>query len=295
MVTNQKSILIADDDVDFADVCARRCQTMNLHTLVAHDATHALTLALRERPSVVCLDVNMPSGSGLSVCELIVNNEELSDIPVIMLTGQADPDTIRGCHRMGAYYVVKHTNVWSDMEALLNELLGLPNEKPGELKSMRMDRQHPTQKLMDAVVALFSNQTVMPENTSLDRTRNPWVLMIEDDRDFSWAIKVRLEAHGIPVVRAFGGNEALQTASSYPADLILLDHQLPGLNGNQVLAQLKEHPLTRDIPVIMVSGCADQRVKAQAMSGGAAGFLSKPVATSVLLAEVSQYIPIGDQ
>ena len=56
---------------------------------------------------MICLDVNMPGGSGLSACEMISQDEDLAGIPVIILTGCYDEETIRRCHKMSAYYVLK--------------------------------------------------------------------------------------------------------------------------------------------------------------------------------------------
>jgi CheY-like chemotaxis protein len=86
----------------------------------------ALTLAHQQQPDLICLDVNMPSGSGLSVCEMLTADDQVSSIPVIMLTGRADEETVRRCHTMCAYYVLKSRDTWGRVEPILRELLQLP-------------------------------------------------------------------------------------------------------------------------------------------------------------------------
>lgn len=120
-----KSVLIADDDHDLARVLALRCEGLGLQTRTAHDAMTALTFAHSQPPDLICLDVNMPGGSGLSACEMISLSEELADIPVIILTGCYDETTIRRCHHMCAYYVLKCPDVWGRIEPLVRELLDL--------------------------------------------------------------------------------------------------------------------------------------------------------------------------
>ncbi len=77
---------------------------MGLKVLTAHDPTTALAI-IRMRPlHVICLDVQMPAASdGLKLCETIAANASLSELPLVILTDQADVETIIRCAAMGAY------------------------------------------------------------------------------------------------------------------------------------------------------------------------------------------------
>ncbi len=315
-MSRKPTILIADDDRDFADSIARRCDSLGLEVWVRYDATEAITLAAQRRPDVICLDVNMPSGSGLSVCELIVKHDKLADVPVIMLTGNKDAETIRRCHQMAAYYVLKRPGVWDDLESLVRELvvLGEPRDSlrgvvgesasrdpiPAVIPSsgprvLRTDRppNQPTQRLVDAVFSLLgADKESFAEKAKRDPEQPPWILMIEDDRDYSWATKMRLESQGVAVVRAFDGTEGVRAAFSYQADLILLDFELPNGQGDYVLGQLKENPKTRDIPVIMATGCKSRGLEQRLLGMGAAAFFKKPLDMAALLDEMAKYIAV---
>ena len=118
-----KTILIADDDSDLADVLTMRCRELGMRALVAYDGLTALTLLDEQSPDLVCLDVNMPYGSGLGVCEMLAPDEALASIPVIVLTGRSDEETIRRCQSMGAHYVLKSRDVWQQIEPLIHALL----------------------------------------------------------------------------------------------------------------------------------------------------------------------------
>jgi CheY-like chemotaxis protein len=134
-----KNVLIADDDHDLSCALALRCEGLGISTRVAHDAMTALTEVHREAPDLICLDVNMPGGSGLSACEMISQDEELAGIPVIILTGCYDEETIRRCHKMCAYYVLKCPDIWGRMEPLVRELLGL-DAQSARPTNERLDR-----------------------------------------------------------------------------------------------------------------------------------------------------------
>ena len=71
----------------------------------------------------------MPAGNGLSVCEMLSTDETYGGMPIVVLTGRTDPDTICRCHAMCAYYVEKCPDIWTRLEPLLNELLD-PAQRP---------------------------------------------------------------------------------------------------------------------------------------------------------------------
>jgi DNA-binding response OmpR family regulator len=121
-----KSVLIADDDEFLADILCARCKSLGLHSDVAFNAMSALGKIDEMEPDVVILDVEMPYGNGLSVCEMMSTHDHLSKIPVIILTGRSDPKTIRRCHELGAYYVIKERDIWPRIEPLIREMIEAP-------------------------------------------------------------------------------------------------------------------------------------------------------------------------
>jgi len=134
-----KSVLIADDDRDLARVLATRMKRLGLRVRVAHDALKTLNMVRDRTPDLICLDVSMPAGNGLSVCEMLATDPNSSSIPVIILTGRKDKETIRRCHDMCAYYVLKSPDVWKRIEPVLYELLDIdpPHvEKPRSTTSV---------------------------------------------------------------------------------------------------------------------------------------------------------------
>jgi len=122
----QKSILIADDHATLVRVLTVRCRELGLLVKSASDAMYALTLIHKEPPDLVLMDVNMPAGNGLSVCEMLSSDRRLSTIPVIVLTGQTDEKTISRCQEIGVHYVAKSPDAWPQLKPLIQQLLGLP-------------------------------------------------------------------------------------------------------------------------------------------------------------------------
>ena len=146
-------------------------------------------------------------------------------------------------------------------------------------------------QLMDAVFAMFGADE-LPEGMTSAGNTPPWVLSIDDDVDFSDAMKSRLESHGVAVVRAYNGMEGYRMAFSQPCSTILLDYNMPNGQGDYVLRRLKESPVTSDIPVVMITGVKDKSVERKVRGLGAAAYFEKPVKFEDLRHELSKYIDI---
>ena len=123
-------------------------------------------------------------------------------------------------------------------------------------------------------------------------TEPPWVLCIEDDSDFSLALKLRLEAHGIAVVRAFDGRAGYRAAFTHPASAILLDYNLPQGQGDYVLRRLKENPVTADVPVIVLTGIRSAATRRQMLALGADAYLTKPLDFEELVDTLAEHVDV---
>ena len=116
-----------------------------------------------------------------------------------------------------------------------------------------------------------------PEN--LD-ARDPLVVVIDDDRTSLDLMSAYLDGHGVRVVRARNGTEGLETIRRMRPVAVVLDIRLPGIDGWEVLAQLRSDPATQTLPVIIVT-ILDE--KSRGIAAGAAEYLIKPVGRDDLL------------
>ena len=120
----------------------------------------------------------------------------------------------------------------------------------------------------------------------MQQERKIRILIIEDDENFRFLLRIHLSQAGYEVGVAEDGVEGGRALLAQPPDLILSDLDMPFLNGLELLALLKQDPMTASIPVILLSGSRDTQVLAKAADLGAADFLSKPVTHDDLLASV---------
>jgi CheY-like chemotaxis protein len=102
-----RRILIVDDDEIMADVLSVRLGQQGFQTTIAENGEQALSLARVERPSVILLDLRLPDVDGFEVCRELSDNEETSDIPVIVVSGLEHPDVIRRSRAAGCHYYLR--------------------------------------------------------------------------------------------------------------------------------------------------------------------------------------------
>lgn len=103
------------------------------------------------------------------------------------------------------------------------------------------------------------------------------ILLVDDDEKVRQTLDMVLRLSGLNALHAGNGEEALaQIETADRINLVLLDIDLPKMNGFEVLRRLKSDPRTRSIPVIMLTGRNELEIKVEALSLGAADYLTKP-------------------
>lgn len=111
----------------------------------------------------------------------------------------------------------------------------------------------------------------------------PRILSIDDEPEISEALEMRLDHEGYEVVRANHGMDGYRYAFELAPFAILLDYNMPHVNGEQVLLSLRSNPVTGSIPIVIISGKCDNRAERRLVGLGAKAFLPKPVQYDRLL------------
>ena len=114
------------------------------------------------------------------------------------------------------------------------------------------------------------------------------VLVVDDTPANIHVMKGILQG-GYKIKAATSGEKALQIAAkASPPDLILLDVMMPEMDGYEVCRRLKAEPSTADIPVVFITGHADDEERAKGLALGAEAYVTKPVEPEELLANVAR-------
>src|SRR5437867_6055636 len=111
------------------------------------------------------------------------------------------------------------------------------------------------------------------------------ILVVDDTPQNVRLLEAVLTARGYAVVSAASGAEAIETIAKEAPDLVLLDVQMPGMNGYEVVKRLRADPATEFLPVVMVTSSGDEE-RLTALESGADDFVPKPFNQSELPARV---------
>ncbi|MFJ8947978.1 response regulator [Streptomyces sp. NPDC102395] len=115
------------------------------------------------------------------------------------------------------------------------------------------------------------------------------VLVVDDNKVIRQLIRVNLELEGFEVVTASDGAECLEVVHQVRPDLVTLDVVMPRLDGLRTAARLRADPLTRDLPLAIISACTPYEVEA-GLDVGVDAFLGKPFEPAELIAVVRKLI-----
>ena len=117
------------------------------------------------------------------------------------------------------------------------------------------------------------------------------ILVIEDHEENRRLLRDLLTSNGYELIEAVTGEEGLMLAETHVPDLILMDIQLPGLDGCEATRRIKAIPALRHIPVIVVTSYGLSGDDLKAMEAGCDAYLSKPFDPVELLAKIREYLP----
>ena len=116
------------------------------------------------------------------------------------------------------------------------------------------------------------------------------ILIVEDNEKNLKLIRDLMVYAGYETMEAVTGEEGVEKANRESPDLVLMDIQLPGLNGIEALLQLRSNPLTENIPVVAVTASAMTEDEQRIQSAGFDGYLRKPIDIDHVLATVKEIL-----
>jgi two-component system, OmpR family, phosphate regulon response regulator PhoB len=120
----------------------------------------------------------------------------------------------------------------------------------------------------------------------------PTILVVEDDSDSLYVLKNILSTKGYRVLEASDGEEALVVVETRKLNLILLDLQLPKLDGFGVIRRLRANANFENLPIVMMTACEPEKFRGTAIAAGCYDFLPKPLDFDLLDAVLDQLVPL---
>lgn len=126
---------------------------------------------------------------------------------------------------------------------------------------------------------------------SKKKTSQVKILLVDDEPDLVSTVQYRLKFSHCEVVTAANGKEGLEKAASEKPDLILLDTNMPVMNGHEMLERLRNNPDLKDIPVIMLTARCEPQDIAASSAHGISDYVTKPFDFNELMEKIKNALP----
>jgi two-component system NtrC family sensor kinase len=250
-----ETVLVIDDSVTFREELRTSFESAGYRVLVAASGEEGLRLAADQRPTAIVVDGVLPGIDGATVIRRIRLDAALRGLPCLLLTGSEDRgEELRALDAGADAFVRKEDNV-----ALILARLSAMLRSAGAQIS-----KHGTASLLG------------PKK----------ILAVDDSETYLQQVAEALRADGYEMVLARSGEEALQLLAVQPVDCILLDVVMPGIGGQDTCRRIKSVPVTRDIPIVMLTAVDDRAAMIQGLGAGADDYIAKSSDFEVLRARV---------
>jgi CheY-like chemotaxis protein/HPt (histidine-containing phosphotransfer) domain-containing protein len=226
---------------------------------------------------LILLDAHMPGMDGFTLAEQIQQHTELAGATIMMLTSGGQPGEVARCRHLGiAQYLTKPIKQAELRKAILEALrTSAGNEYPS------LSRAQP--------------EAVAPQSVPARSGAGLRVLLAEDNLVNQKLVIRFLEKQGHQVVVAGNGKEALACLEQQPFDLVLMDVQMPEMDGLEAtrLLRQRERDRGRHLPVIAMTAYAMKGDRERCLEAGMDGYISKPITLADLQATIAGHTPAG--
>ena len=245
--------LIIEDSATTADQLARYLEELQIQPVICSYGKGAVEQVQALRPDLILLDVQMPDRSGWEILADLRRDPDLQHVPVIIVSVVDEPE--RGLAAGAAAYLVKPINRLTLRRALSQITV-----------------------------------TKTTSSTAPRRPRSRRILLAEDNEVNRVTLSDYLVAQGYEVRVACQGQEALQIAAEWRPDLIIMDIQMPGLDGLEVIRRLRADVIFAATPIIAVTALAMPGDRERCLSAGANDYFAKPIRLRQLVERIEQFL-----
>ena len=257
----QRKMLIAHSDPNVRDKIRETLDLNKVEIFEAEDSTETVELTIRHSPDCIVMGTQLVDGASHKAIPEIV--ARTSDIPPIVLFDDAPIDELE-------------LNHFSDYA-----------------KTSTIIRVHSRERLFDEVSLLFHRPiSELPNHQKeiITRVRNSdeclrgrEVLLVEDDMRSAFALSGILINKGMKVKIAENGEIGLEMLKAGHYDLILTDVTMPVMNGNEMIARIRQQDQYRNLPIIALTANAMKEERNKSIRAGANDYLTKPIDIEKLL------------
>jgi len=285
MQLHELTYLVVDDLELMRAVTVNQLRALGCEKVkVARNGATALEMLRKGNIDVVLCDWNMPVMSGLDLLRAVRADPALARLPFLMITAEAERQRIEEVIHAGVSgLLVKPYNA-GNLRNRLERVL--TQHQRGVVPTVRNG----------ANAGSAAGSVPPPRRRSTDAPLAPSRILLVDDDARVLASTLALFKDDFQVVTASDGAAALaQCQSEQVPDLLISDVQMPGMDGLELVSQLRQRPQTAQIPVIFVTGSDDEATRRRGMELGAVDFVEKTADPATLRAKVRNFLKLIDR
>ena len=258
LLSKNAPVLLIEDSTPAADQITRYLQEMGWECIVYTMGEGAVEEVIRVQPALVILDLLLPNLSGWDVLKQLKLHPQTQDIPVVIIS--VVDEHLQGLAQGAFDYLVKPITR-TQLQATVEKL------------------QYPLPSESSAIKIVNKPALV-----------NPLILVVEDNQANIDTMSGYLESRGYRLAIAHNGQEAIEQVHLQHPDLIVMDIQMPEMDGLEAIRRIREQPQFLDVPIIALTALAMTSDRATCLAAGANEYLTKPVKLKQLIVTIQQLL-----
>jgi len=249
--------LVVEDSTTAAGQVARYLRELGAEVEVLPYGADTVTRASALQPDVILLDLLLPDQDGWDVLRALKEDPQTQDIPVLIVSVVHEPARARAQGAAG--------------------LLGKPLDQGALLQVLRQLFPQSGEPLIQTALIIAPSP------------QQPRILLAEDYETNILTFSDYLQAKGYEVLVARNGSEAVVRAQEERPELILMDIQMPGMDGLEAIQRIRADRSLSQVPIIALTALAMPGDRERCLGAGASAYLAKPVSLRLLLATIEKH------
>jgi two-component system cell cycle response regulator len=301
-------LLLVEDEQVNRDLFRRRLERKGYTVVPAESGLQAVALTKSEKPDLVLMDLGLPDIDGWEATRRIKADATTAEIPVIVLSAHATTEARQKAFAAGCEeFETKPVN-WEAVFKKIEESLKKAEERakakaapppPPPVAAAPEDDDEidfggspadgPDPAAATGVLQSGKNKASAAKDTEKELCAvHPKRILVAEDNDANRVMLCRrLNKHGYATTEAADGRQALDAVAKQRFDLVLCDIMMPGVDGYEVLKEMKADPDLQVIPIIMISALDEMASIVRCIEMGAEDYLQKPYDPVLLHARIN--------
>jgi len=254
------TILIVDDDLPTLNLIKSTVEQVGFNTIALHDSTKVITYIEDTHLDLAIIDLDMPVINGFELIKLIKSKKQFFSLPIIIYTGKES-----------------FQEELQKVEGMFTELLHKSSTK--------------MENLADAVASLINRADEPKKIEDLKKSPDTYKILLVEDYKHSQIIVTRLlkKNNFESIVVVENGLQAVEAVKQQKFDLILMDMQMPVMNGFEATQKIREMPEYKDTPIVALTAFAMKGDRERCLEAGATDYIPKPIDSQEFIEKVKYY------